>query len=110
MNVRDLSRQGASSAPQLTALEGGRGESSLVSVGHARNLRTTPTGAPREAGEREARRRFRVARESLGLTQLAAAYALGVGATSVEDWERGAARLPAWALVALEARAERRAA
>lgn len=72
---------------------------------HAPNLRIVGELAPRDSGEREARRRFRAARLALGLTQLEAAHRLAVGATSIEDWERGAARLPAWALVELERRA-----
>jgi DNA-binding transcriptional regulator YiaG len=56
----------------------------------------------REESEREARRRFIAARNRLGLSQLETSARLGVHRSSVEDWERGAKRLPSWALVALE--------
>lgn len=105
-----LSRQRTGTAPQLTALEGGGVGRSSGAALHAPTLRLVGEPTPREAGEREARRRFRAARLAAGLTQLEAAHRLGVGSTSLEDWERGAARLPAWALVELEAAAHRRAA
>lgn len=74
-------------------------------VGHANNLRPLAKAAPRDSGEREAVRRFIKARNKLGLSQLGAAERLGVSDSSVADWERGAARIPAWALVELERRA-----
>ena len=61
-----------------------------------------PSLTPRERGERGARRRFTAARHKIGMTQLEAARVLGVGTTTLEDWERGAARLPAWALDEIE--------
>ena len=58
--------------------------------------------AIRETAERVARARFRAARRALGWSQLQAAMWLGVARSTVEDWERGATRVQAWALVALE--------
>ncbi len=71
-------------------------------VGHANSLRPPAKAAPRDSGEREAVRRFIRARRKLGLSQFGAAERLGVSDTSVSDWERGAARMPAWALAELE--------
>lgn len=59
--------------------------------------------SPREAGEREARARFVRARRAIG-SQLEVSILLGIGQTTIEDWERGAARVPAWALLVLEGR------
>lgn len=55
----------------------------------------------RESAEREARRLFTVSRQQRGWSQLRASTELGVGASTLADWERGAARVPAWALVAI---------
>lgn len=74
-------------------------------MSHIINMGPRKPSSPREDGEREARRRFRAARQSLGITQLRASQMLGIGTTTIEDWERGAVRLPAWALVAIEGRA-----
>lgn len=56
----------------------------------------------REACERESRRRFIAARRVIGLSQLEVAMRLGSSRSAVEDWERGATRIPGWALVAIE--------
>jgi len=58
-------------------------------------------GAPRHdrgKWERAARCRFRALRAASGLSQLGWSVAAGVGVSSVEDWERGAVRVPGWAL------------
>jgi len=56
----------------------------------------------REASERAGRALFIAARHSRGWTQLEASTRLGVDRASVENWERGATRVPLWALLALE--------
>lgn len=76
-----------------------------VAPRHASNLRPLAKCAPRDSGDRAARARFVAARHKIGLTQLEAAEYLGVGSSSLADWERGAARIPAWALVEIERRA-----
>lgn len=75
------------------------------SLAHEGKVLPFPSPTPRDRGEREARRRFAAARHKIGMTQLEASRALGVGTTTLEDWERGATRLPAWALVEIESRA-----
>ena len=72
---------------------------------HASNMGPGLANAPRETGEREARRRFLAARSELELSQLASAESLRVSDSTLADWERGARKLPAWALLVLEARA-----
>lgn len=72
---------------------------------HASNLRPVAKAAPRETAESAAHARFIRARHKLGLSQMTAARVLGVSERALADWERGAARLPAWALVELERRA-----
>jgi DNA-binding transcriptional regulator YiaG len=70
-----------------------------------KSLRPLQKCAPeelRERSERVTRARFIRARTTLGLSQLETSARLGVHRSSVEDWERGATRLPAWALDALE--------
>lgn len=67
-------------------------------------LRAVAPSALAEVSEREARRRFRYLRMARFRSQLAAAIFLGVGIRSVERWESGAVRIPAWALVALDQR------
>lgn len=69
-----------------------------------RPLVTCAPGETRGTYEREARGRFIAARRALGLSQLGAAARLEVDRSTVEDWERGAARVPAWALLAVEQR------
>ena len=49
------------------------------------------------------------ARTAGGMSQLQLATELGVSCSSVEDWERGATRVPAWALQATEALGKMRA-
>lgn len=56
----------------------------------------------RSLAEREARVRFIRARRARGLSQVACAQRLGCSVDSVELWERGKSRVPAWALVELE--------
>lgn len=68
-----------------------------------RNVLPLRPKSPRDTWERKAVRRFRAARQALGWTQLTTAQRLGVSTTSIEDWERGAVRVPGWALVAIEA-------
>ncbi len=48
------------------------------------------------------------ARTAAGISQLQLALELDVSCSSVEDWERGATRVPAWALQATEALAQMR--
>ena len=55
----------------------------------------------RQSGETEARVRFVRARQAIG-SQLHVAQLLGVSPSSLADWERGAAKVPGWALVAIE--------
>lgn len=77
------------------------------------NVRTLSPLSPEERRELDASIavRFRAARHALGWTQLAAAQWLTVSRQSVEDWERGATRVPAWAIAAIErAAGERRGA
>lgn len=59
----------------------------------------------RALAEHEARVRFIRARRALGLSQTAIAIKLGCSVDSVELWERGKVRVPAWALVAAEKKA-----
>ena len=59
----------------------------------------------RSLAEQEARMRFIRARRALGLSQTAIALELGCSVDSVELWERGKVRVPAWALVAAERKA-----
>jgi DNA-binding transcriptional regulator YiaG len=59
----------------------------------------------RGLAEQEARVRFIRARRALGLSQTAIAIELGCSVDSVELWERGKVRVPAWALVAAERKA-----
>lgn len=57
--------------------------------------------SPRQTWEADARFRFVRARRAIG-TQQQVAIQLGVSRQAVEDWERGAAKVPGWALVAIE--------
>jgi DNA-binding transcriptional regulator YiaG len=70
-----------------------------------KSLRPLQKCAPeqiRDSCERAGRARFISARVTLGWSQLETSFRLGVHRSTVEDWERGATRLPMWALVALE--------
>lgn len=58
--------------------------------------------------ETEARVRFVRARRELGLTILQAAEACGCSPDAIEQWIGGKRRVPAWALVALEAMVAKR--
>lgn len=72
---------------------------------HAVKLRTVAKCTPEElrgSCEREARAEFILARQALGLTQYELSVRLGVDRTTVENWERGATRVPSWAAKALE--------
>lgn len=79
-------------------------------------LRPLATDNRRRAAEREARVRFVRARRALCWTLEQAAAWLMCSVDAVCLWESGKRRVPAWALVAIEARAgelqvpERRAA
>jgi DNA-binding transcriptional regulator YiaG len=69
-------------------------------------LRRLAKCAPREIrgnAEQRVRGRFVRARTTASLTQIQCAAWLGVSTSSVEDWERGASRIPAWALDEVEA-------
>lgn len=55
-----------------------------------------------ERAELAARRRFRFVRMARFSSMLEAAVFLQVAPRTVERWEAGAVRIPAWALVALE--------
>jgi DNA-binding transcriptional regulator YiaG len=52
----------------------------------------------RVKAERQARCRFVTLRRASGLTQLAWAARAKCDRASVENWERGASRVPAWAV------------
>jgi len=54
----------------------------------------------RDSSELLARSEFVRLRMRFG-SQMAAALELGVSRSSLENWERGAVRVPAWALVAI---------
>lgn len=72
---------------------------------HTQNLRPVAKCTPeqlRESCERETCAEFVAARQALGLTQLELSIRLGVDRATVENWERGATRLPGWAIRALE--------
>jgi DNA-binding XRE family transcriptional regulator len=64
----------------------------------------------RGIAEQRSRGELLRARAAAGFTQLQLAMAIGVARQTVEDWERGAARVPAWALQATEAFAQMRKA
>jgi len=69
--------------------------------------------APREIrgiAERRSRVELLRARAAAGMSQLQLAINLDVSRSTVEDWERGASRVPAWALQATEAFAQLRKA
>lgn len=69
--------------------------------------------SPREVRgitEQRARVKLRRARMSACLTQLQLAHKLDVSVSSVEDWERGACRIPAWVVDATEGLAQMRKA
>jgi hypothetical protein len=73
-------------------------------VSHEQKVATAKNDAPREirvCAERESRRLFVCARLHIG-TQLDAARFLGVSRSTLEDWERGASRIPCWAFVAVQ--------
>ena len=59
-----------------------------------------------EAWENAARVRFRRARNAIGLTQEQVSHRLLCSVDAVQRWESGSRRIPAWALVALEALSE----
>jgi DNA-binding transcriptional regulator YiaG len=76
-------------------------------------LRLAAAGAPANLSERyelEARRRFRALRMARFGSQLDAAIYLDVSTRTVERWESGAVRIPAWSIVALESAQIARAA
>jgi DNA-binding transcriptional regulator YiaG len=60
----------------------------------------------RGIAEQRARSELLRARAVCGMSQLQLAINLDVSRSTVEDWERGAARVPAWALQATEAFAQ----
>lgn len=64
----------------------------------------------RGIAERRARVELLRARTVAGLSQLQLAININVSRSTVEDWERGATRVPAWALQATEAFAQMRKA
>lgn len=73
----------------------------------APNVTSLEAPAPadlRKAWETTARVRFIRSRRALGLSQGGAAALIHASADSVERWEAGRVRVPAWALVALEDR------
>lgn len=91
----------SSSAPSV----GEPSSEPLRLVGHAVKVGPSVARAPRQSGEDAARRRFRAARHKIGMGQTDAAIWLGVAESTLADWERGASRIPAWALVEIERRA-----
>jgi len=64
--------------------------------------RCTP-GELRGIAEARAKRELLQLRSALNYSQLRLSQELNVNVTTVEDWERGATRVPAWALIACRA-------
>ena len=69
------------------------------------SIRPKVIGAPEDSRgryERRARVALRAARRRSGLSQLHLALRVGCSPSSVEDYETGKARVPAWILYAAE--------
>jgi DNA-binding transcriptional regulator YiaG len=73
-----------------------------MSEGKLRPLAKCLPGKSRETYERLARDDFRAMRRMAGLSQRDFAAAHHCDRSAVEDWERGASRVPGWALRAAE--------
>ena len=74
--------------------------------GSTRPISSVPALSPTDE---QAHQLFRAAREESGDSQDKASIVLGVCRRSVIRWESGETPVPAWALVAMQRRAQRRA-
>jgi DNA-binding transcriptional regulator YiaG len=77
-------------------------QSSASHTGKVLTFERRAPGDLRVSAEACARREFIAHRHELEWSQVETALRIGCSKSSVEDWERGAVTLPAWALQALK--------